>query len=127
MVVANSNTCTASNEFKDSVKALSTLELEDLYRGCRFASPNPIKITLAITSLALSALLVLAGNAALGVGFFIVGFVLGIYSYRLIHVNDLKEKVIEDLFRERGKQIIFQRHLGGLGGFSSRIVDINRT
>lgn len=114
-------------EFKESIKSFATQDLGSLYlsyRGRHEASSYMIR-TMAISFLVLSILPVLSGSFVVAFGLLILSIALGLYSHLRIHKNDLEKKIIEDLFRERGKCAIFQVYKAGFGGYSLKIIDIN--
>ena len=125
-VIQNTNTSTC-NVFKDSIKDLSIQDLENLYLDYRGGKEARAYMTsaLAIALFVLSVFFALSCNFAASIGLCITAVFLGVYSYLKIHKNDHEEKVIEDLFKERGKQAIFQIYYAGFGGFSLKLIGVN--
>jgi hypothetical protein len=113
--------------FRTPIEHLTTPALENL--SLTFIT-NKVKsnitvIALAICSIAflimsaLSGSLLIAGLSSLSLA------ITAAYHYRTSAKNNLKQKVLEDLFHERGLEVIFESKLGGFSGFEVKTISLD--
>jgi len=112
---------------------VSAIKLEDLYRNSKLRRRNESTTLLWAAYLtSVFALTILATSAAsyciAAIGFVGLNALLMHFCIKRVRTDNPDEKIIQDIFQEKGKKIVFQTSvLGflGIAGFDTKILDIN--
>lgn len=121
--------------YRKSVKDFSEVKLEDTYRNSKLTRATRLVSlktgTIIVSLFAIPILNALAASLALtlsvGIGLISLNAGIAIYSSRSLQKDNLKEKVIQDFFHERKKQVVFSTDYFMLSGCESKITEFSNS